>query len=232
MIANDPAASDTTTGEAPAPWSLTGRGYVVLLKPADAGSGVHDFTPEPLAESPVSGPGLLMYVDYASSAVGPYRELLYMPGRFRFGGETRWSITRIVVSTEASVRAGRRNWGIPKELASFSATPLDDGGERIEVRQDGQLLADLEFGRAGIRLPGGGALLPRALRAMLQVQDGRCYRFAPTARGPLAWTRLRRLVTNGDRFPELGPEQVLMACAAPNFALGFPVASVSGTPGE
>jgi len=226
------SARSTAAGEAPAPWSLTGRGYVVLLKPAADTSSVREFTPAPLADAPLSGPGLLMYVDYASSAVGRYRELLYMPGRFRFGGETRWSITRIVVSTEASVRAGRRNWGIPKELASFAVTTLDDGGERIEVHQDGQMLAALEFGRAGLRLPGGGALLPRSLRAMVQVHEGHCYRYAPSARGPLAWTRLRRLVTNADRFPELGPEQVLMACAAPDFSLGFPVASVSGIPDE
>lgn len=207
---------------APAPWALTGRGYIVLLKPpADPSPGL----PRALARAPRSGPALLMFVDYATSGVGPYRELLYIPGRFRTGDGRRWTITRIVVSTEASVRAGRANWGIPKELADFELTPAPGGGERITVTRGERTLAELAFGQPGLRLPGGGGLLPAAWRRMLQFRDGRRFLFTPAAHGPMAWTPLEALATDGDYFPELGPERAVAALAAPDFRLSFPVAT-------
>ena len=221
-----PSVQGRVAPEAPAPWSLTGRGYIVLLRLPGDDDDPARWTPAPLRGKTPGGPGLLMYVDYRESGVGPYRELLFIPGRYPDAGGHSWSITRIVVSTEASVRAGRQNWGIPKEVADFDVTPTDDGGERIRVVQGGAMLAELEFGRAGLRLPGGGGLLPASMRRIVQFHEGRCYRFTPSAGGPLAWSRLRCLVTDGDRFPTLGPENVLMSCAAPAFRMQFPVASV------
>lgn len=213
--------------EAPAPWSLTGRGYLVLLRPPRAeAAGL----PPQLAAAARSGPALLMYVDYASSGVGPYRELLYIPGRFLERGGRRWSVTHIVVSTDDSVRAGRANWGIPKTLAEFDVRPAAGGGETIVVTQGDRLIAELEFGPPGLRMPGGGGLLPASWRRMVQFLNGRRYTFTPAAHGPLAWTALRSLATDGELFPELGPESALATFAAPDFRLGFPVAEVEAAP--
>ena len=216
--------------EAPAPWSLTGHGYIVLLKLPRDRTDLSAWTPAELADAGPGGPGLLMYVDYRTSGVGPYRELLFMPGRFRHDGQQRWSITRILVSTEESVRAGRQNWGIPKEVAGFEVSPTDDGGESIRVTQDGVVLAELEFGPPGLRLPGGGSLLPAGLRRLVQFRDRQCFRFTPSAGGSIAWSVTRRLVTDGQRFPALGTENVLASCAAPDFRMNFPVAEISGAP--
>ena len=220
-------AGNASDAAAPAPWSLTGRGYIVLLRsPRDAAA---TGTPDALATAKRSGPALMMFVDYATSGVGPYRELLYIPGRFREGDGHHWSITRIVVSSEASVRAGRANWGIPKELADFDLRPAAGGGERITVTRGDRTLAELEFDAPGLRLPGGGGLLPAPLRRMVQYRHDRRYLFTPGARGPIAWTALRSLVTDGEYFPALGPECVLAALAAPDFKLTFPAAAVQAT---
>jgi hypothetical protein len=221
------AAASAPDDAAPAPWSLTGRGYILLLRPPpdEDGSGA----PDALAAAKRSGPALMMFVDYATSGVGPYRELLYMPGRFATGNGRHWSITRIVVSTEASVRAGRANWGIPKELADFDLQPAAGGGERVTVTRGDRTLAELELDAPGIRLPGGGGLLPASLRRMVQYWHDRRYVFTPAARGPVAWTALRALSTDGEYFPELGPDRVLAALAAPDFRLTFPAAAVRST---
>lgn len=223
------AQSEADAAEAPAPWSLTGRGYLALLRPPPADDPASALPPDAPAGARPGGPALLMYVDYETSGVGPYRELLYIPGRFGDDGERRWSITRIVVSTTASVVAGRQNWGIPKSLADFDVRRAADGAERVRVRQDGRTLAELRFSAPGLRLPADGALLPDAWRRLVQYRDGRRYRFTPRARGPLYWTRLLELRTDGKHFPELGTERVLAAAAADDFRLEFPVAEVSAT---
>lgn len=76
--------------------------------------------PGSLRASFVGGYGALMLVDYSESNCGPYRELLLIPGSFRVRDKTLASISRIFVSTTESLASGRRNWGIPKELADFS----------------------------------------------------------------------------------------------------------------
>ena len=69
--------------ELPAPWSLTGTGLIMVLK----------------------GQRLLMVVDYQTADCGPYQELLYIPGKAVFGGQKRYTISDIYVSTISSVRA-------------------------------------------------------------------------------------------------------------------------------
>ncbi|CAE6527829.1 unnamed protein product [Rhizoctonia solani] len=72
------------------------------------------------------GLGTIQLIRYHSSPVGPYDELLYVPGQmnFKVGGSSLsgLSITRIYVSSFASVVNGRRNWNIPKRLARFEFT--------------------------------------------------------------------------------------------------------------
>ncbi|KDQ57432.1 hypothetical protein JAAARDRAFT_193764 [Jaapia argillacea MUCL 33604] len=73
------------------------------------------------------GMGTIMIVRYTEGPVGPYDELMIVPGEFKNppGAKAKQSlrITRIYVSSLASVVNGRRNWNIPKHLAQFIWTP-------------------------------------------------------------------------------------------------------------
>ncbi|KAI9925099.1 hypothetical protein MW887_006507 [Aspergillus wentii] len=84
------------------------------------------------------GFGLCMFVRYTQSPVGPYDEVLWAPGYFKVPatGKKRERITNIYVSSVDSVYNGRRNWNIPKQLASFKFHPSDTKFppyKRIEV---------------------------------------------------------------------------------------------------
>jgi hypothetical protein len=78
--------------------------------------------------------------------VWAYDELLLIPGEFHVPvakerGATYARVTRIYVSTAASVFNGRRNWSIPKRLADFTFVPRTDGYPgyaRVEVRLPGE----------------------------------------------------------------------------------------------
>ena len=84
---------------APPPWDLTGRGYVFLFTGAPDVRG----PTTPPGSRFAGGLGAVMLLDYTSSDVGPYRELLFVPGRYSLGGRRCYSISRIYVSTPESV---------------------------------------------------------------------------------------------------------------------------------
>ncbi|OJJ54787.1 hypothetical protein ASPSYDRAFT_476216 [Aspergillus sydowii CBS 593.65] len=71
----------------------------------------------------------VMIVRYDDSDVGPYDELIFIPGRAvnPHSGKKDMRISTIYVSTDSSVWNGRRNWNIPKHRARFEFTPTSSG---------------------------------------------------------------------------------------------------------
>jgi hypothetical protein len=212
---------------APAPWTLQGDGWIVLLRLPESVRRDPRHLPPELRDRPLSGPSMVMFVDYTASPAGPYRELLYIPGRFELGdGRRAWSVTRIYVSTWESVVNGRVNWGIPKDRADFHREPFGRG-ERLSVTVDGHEAAALELAPRGPALPFHAALLPRSLRTLVQHHAERRFELAPGARGHAALGRVQRLASDGSLFPSLADARVLLALRAPRFTLWFPAATSS-----
>jgi hypothetical protein len=146
----------TTLKEAPAPWvnmKAEGYSFFSITRTSDV---LPSSTYDPLerktafADPEVSGHfagglGTLMIVRYLESPCGPYDELVLFPGDYkvpvRNDGSQSLRITRIYVSTAASVFNGRRNWNIPKRLANFTFVSRTDGYQgyaRVEVRLPGE----------------------------------------------------------------------------------------------
>ncbi|KAL6233261.1 hypothetical protein BDW75DRAFT_194361 [Aspergillus navahoensis] len=68
----------------------------------------------------------VMIIRYEDTDVGPYDELIFIPGRAvnPNTGKKEFRISNIYVSTDASVWNGRRNWNIPKHRARFEFTSV------------------------------------------------------------------------------------------------------------
>lgn len=211
----------------PAPWRLEGSGLILLLKSPAATSDPRWHAIPDTDELARPGIGLLMFVDYWRSEVGPYRELLFIPGRFQWGERRFLSVTRILVSTGESVAGGRANWGIPKELAEFRLSGEPGGLLDLSVSQGGQPVADIAWRGKGPALPVTTAFVPAALRTLVQVLDGKQFRLAPSASGRISAARLDRLETNPALFPALDPRRVLTALSVPRFEMTFPAAHIS-----
>ncbi len=214
-------------GCVPAPWRLEGSGLVLLLKRRRGTVDPRWYAMADSGEFARPGIGLLMFVDYWHSEAGPYRELLFIPGRFRAGGRLLWSITRILVSSAQSVTGGRANWGIPKELGGFTLDHDPDGSRRLQVTQDGRSVADLAWRPRGPEVPVSTRLVPAALRTLIQRLDGRQFLLTPSARGAMGGARVERLQADPAMFPSVGPQDVLAAFAVPRFEMRFPPAEVS-----
>lgn len=211
---------------APAPWQLQGQGYILALRlPADVlDHGA--FLDAATAGQRRGRLAYVMFVDYASSDVGPYHELLFIPGSLPFSDGRHLTISKIYVSSQASVVNGQANWGIPKELCDFDVRYGADGIDCVRLSRDGQVFAELDFSHHLFRLPFNGRLIPAALRTLGQHWQGREFLYAPAAGGHIKPARLRRVRIDPAHFPDLAQGRVLGCVKVTDFAMQFPVARV------
>lgn len=221
--------TDTLQPNAPPPWSLTGRGFISLLR-----------FPEPLSLEEAGVPPLIqakgqpsrycwmMAVDYADSAVGPYHELLFIPGALQFAHSGRRpTIGRIFVSSMASVINGRANWGIPKDQAEFSFVDSSKRDTRIALRRDGrEPFAQLHYSHSGLSLPFTTAILPKRLHTLGQEWEGQEFRYTPTASGLISPAKLILAQGDGQTFPALQRAKPIVSVAVKRFSMTFPVADI------
>jgi hypothetical protein len=106
----------------PRPWRLAGECIVGLAR----GGGGREILPAGI--EPLPGPCLVLGAQYDESPVGPYRELAVAEPA-RLGTRVGMCVTTMVVTTAESRRAGRANWGLPKELGTLEW--LRDGDTRV-----------------------------------------------------------------------------------------------------
>lgn len=219
-------AQTSDVAVAPAPWMLEGSGYIVAVRMPEEAMQHGSFIPPGLQRSSRSRIALMMFVDYASSDVGPYHELLYIPGKFRFGRQSHYSITRIFVSSWASVINGRRNWGIPKDQCEFDVQSSAHRDQIALRDQQGQCFAELDLEAFGPRLPAPAHWTPEAWRRLSQQHEGKRYTYAPSARGHFRFARVRRWRFDPEVFPDLARGKVLFAMRLTDFRMSFPVSKI------
>lgn len=215
---------------APPPWTLTGNGIVLIAHFPEAFAQAQGFL-APYQQRTYRGwIGTVMLVDYATSPVGPYQELLFIPGLFRFGDTTSFSISKIYVSTTDSVWNGRRNWGIPKELADFSFVSNPDDSRTISVRSANQPLLTLRAMPWGPRFPITTKLLPgfRIMQERPATDESTpepasgLLLTRPSATGLARLTRLSELRVNPVLFPDLTLAKPLVALSVETVSMTFP----------
>lgn len=173
----------------PAPWdAMRGRGFIFPVFANREYNRKHGFLSEADHAGYRGGLGTWMLVDYSSSDVGPYFELLYMPGDFEYRGKRYKRVTKIYVSSELSVREGIRNWAVPKELAEFD---WQSDGQRtnVQVRLPGadQAFFAIQLRRKFISFPLLSQLVPFV---MLQPGPDSMIRTPLQGRG---WGRIARI---------------------------------------
>ncbi|KYK58079.1 hypothetical protein DCS_05092 [Drechmeria coniospora] len=137
----------------PPPWTLIGDVYCISFwtsaaaaeklpghaySPLEAGT---DFA-DPRGGKPVGGLGMIQIIRFRESPVGPYDEMLIVPGSFdwsRDGPEghpvvgRNPRITRVYVSQKHTCYNGRIHWNCPKHLARFDWDTGPNDSVRVKV---------------------------------------------------------------------------------------------------
>jgi hypothetical protein len=220
-------AENSSVERIKAPWHLRGDGYVLLFKFPRAFVEAYAFVPPSLAGKFHGGMGVVMLIDYQYSDVGPYQELLFIPGRFRYRGKLFYSVTKIYVSTRASLVNGRENWGIPKQLAEFEFEKESGGIERVRVSREGRVFAEFSLRASGWGLPVTSAPVPAAWYTLLHFHGERALYTAPTLRARLKRARLLEAEVEAAYFPDFTQGRSWGAWQLVGFKTTFPPARVS-----
>lgn len=201
---------------APPPWNLKGTGIILIYKFSKNWAENQGLLPRFLKDNFKGGLGYLMLVNYTESPVGPYKELLLIPGKFT--PKNKQSISKIYVSSESSTINGRANWGIPKDTLPFTWHTVE-GVEKIQMHSEGKVVFECEVRSGGIPFPVSTALLPIDLYQKWEDQD---FFTKPTGKG---WGKLAKVKikqSNPRFFPDMMQVKPLLAVKVDPFYINFP----------
>lgn len=213
----------------PAPWTLNGSGLILMLKAGSLRNANWGFEAG-LAESLKTKIRLVMIVDYVHAPCGPYQELLLIPGTIDFNGNRQWSISDIWVSSQSSVENGRRNWGIPKQLAIFekgdSEGITEEGIATRVVDEQGEVLLEIACQPMGPSLPFKSNWLPQSFLSMGQQLDGKRFFYTIAGSGRSRMAKVMSIKQSGGVFTGLHRSDVLAALRVEPFEMEFPVPEI------
>ena len=202
--------------QAPAPWKLLGEGIILVYKFSKEWVENHGHLPNYLKGKFKGGLGYVMLVNYEKSPVGPYRELLIIPGKFR--KSRKQAITTIYVDSEASTQNGRANWGIPKETLPFV---WEKNGEEdlVRIKDGNKTVFSCDVKAWGIPFPTSTSFLPIDLE---QTWNKIHFLTRPTGSGRAKLAKIKNLEVDPDYFPDISQLKPLFAVKIKPFHITFP----------
>jgi hypothetical protein len=187
----------------PAPWSLRGNATAIFFQR-----------------------GILAFVRYTESNVGAYDELLWLAPFQRSPAGRAHQVPAIFVSSEASARSGRCNWGLPKELAQFRVVVVGADTEAVQVTRAGQPVASFVRRRPRASLPIELGWFPEGARRLLQVYEGRSFDTVPEGRARFRLTQVSELEVNRQLLPQARSSRRRLGIDLSPFELLFPAARI------
>ncbi len=212
-----------------APWELTGEGFILVYKFQKGFVDKNCFLDHYQADNFVGGLGTVMCVNYQTSNVGPYLELLFIPGVINLKTlnlakiKSGFTISKIYVSTRDSVENGINNWGIPKQLADFQWNELADNQVEVKISIDGKVFFYAIFKRKSFKFPITTSIIPLKI---IQKIGNKYFQTKPTAKGKSSFAKLKKLEIEGNFFPKIESYKPLIVTNISNFKMVFPEAIV------
>ncbi len=188
----------------PAPWHLHGEGFVLvyhfprsfILPLIERQSSI----PSSELGRFLGGFSFVMLMNYARSEVGPYQELLFIPGRFQLGAASGYTVTNILVSSLASAVNGRSNWGLPKEVAQFEWQSSGHYQRTIQVARQHETFLSVRFRASKFHFPLPFGLFPFSL---VQAFNQQVYVTRLSGWGTAHFAHLNLLSTQSHFFPSV-----------------------------
>ena len=197
------------------PWNLRGEGWISMYwldKSKKQLFSINSNLP--------SNPALLMMVNYHDSPIGPYHELLLIPGKYNLDKRSGYSITHIHVSTDVSTFNGRENWQIPKQTSKF-LFDKKESNISFDIIDSHKKTTKLSYSNRSVSLPVFTHLIPYNI---LQKKLEKCVQFRPEATGKAVLATLTNFHSNMAGFEALNHLKPIISLYIPSFKMTFPIA--------
>jgi hypothetical protein len=206
--------------QAPPPWKLKGNGFIFVYHFPKEFVRKLGFLADYQQDS-YDGDfvGTVMLVNYETSPVGAYQELLFVPGRLSFNKKKLFSISKIYVSSQDSVTNGIANWGIPKELADFKITKLSEQEEIIEVNFEEKTFFKVHLRKRSFSFPITTKFFP--LKLAQKLRNDLLITNSP-AKGKASFAKILDIEVNSAFFPPISQLNPLSILAVQDFEMTFP----------
>jgi hypothetical protein len=201
----------------PPPWKLKGEGIIMVFRFKKDWVEKNGFLTEIQKGYFKGGFGFVMLVNYSESPVGPYKELLFIPGKFK--PKNLQAITKIFVDSDLSTQNGRFNWGIPKETVPI-IWQKKGKAETIGVGSEDDPVLFLKISSGGIPFPASTKLLPISL---LQELEGKEFHTNPRGSGWAKLAKIETLKVDREHFPDIGKIKPLFCFKVNPFTMHFPL---------
>lgn len=209
--------------EKPAPWELTGDAYIMLYRFSKEFVFENGFLEDFQKNRFLGYFGAVVLVDYHSSDVGPYQELLFIPGMFTFDWQKVFSISKIYVSTLASAENGQENWGIPKEIASFKWDNYLEKKTEVLINTQEKAFFSAEFKEKYCSIPFKSSIFPFKI---VQRKNDDLLLTQPSFSGDICITSVKKIMVNHNYFPDISKVNPLITFKLKNFVMKFPSPTV------
>lgn len=207
-----------------APWSLNGEGYIILYKFRKDFIKNNLYTQDFLKDCKCGGLGCIMIVDYKESDVGPYREVLFIPGKFKFKEKKLNTISKIYVTTEDSVVNGIKNWAIPKKLCKCDILK-ENNTEKIVFSIDGNEFFKIKFKSGKAKFPVNTKLMPFPL---VQKYDDILYYTNFSGKGIGRFAKVEEIEIDDKYFPNVKDYKPIAVIKVSDFDIVFPKSEIEG----
>ena len=204
--------------KAPAPWKLTGEAFILLYRFKKDWIENHGMIPENLKGKFKGGLGYLMLLNYSTSPVGPFQELIFIPGKFR--KSKLQAITKLITDSEPSALNGLSNWGLSKEIHPMIWQKSRKWDE-VSIYQQEKQVFSIELEHGGIPIPISTILLPIHL---CQTWNKLKYFTKPIGMGWGKLAKIKKLELDPDYFPDIRKQKLLFALKVNPFKLELPEA--------
>jgi hypothetical protein len=200
------------------PWKLKGEGIILGYNFKEVWVEENGFLKEELKGKFNGGLGYIMLVRYTQSPVGPYNEILFIPGKFNPSG--RHTITKIYVDSESSTQNGRYKWGIPKNTVPI-IWQKNINSDIIGVGSEEDPILHCKVSYGGIPFPVTTKFLPIKLHQEL---EGKTFLTSPKGHGWGKLAKIESMKVNSDYFPNISKLKPIICIKVNPFTMEFPLA--------
>ncbi len=167
------------------------------------------------------GFGAMIFADYSKSGIGPYQELLFIPGKFELGGEERYLVTKAYVNEPAAVNENGEGYFGHKKVAKFRVETLTDNKTLIAVNSlKGEPIVKMEMRNwCGVKLPISSSVTNFPLMQLLK--GNRRYLWKYEGQGNITMAKIESAQVRPAYFPDIAQETPMVTFLIDDFSFDF-----------